>query len=123
MSYNNDDRGGVKRCGPLEKIRALPSVPPFVPSLCLWLALPCYERRILALERLGHTAAPALSQGLCHGIGEDILLPSLQSVQDAFRDGLRRALRYFEAPGHIGVHRAGQDGMNAHPPPRQESPQ
>src|SRR3979411_2858748 len=88
-----------------------------------WLALSCYERRKLALERLGHTAAPARSQGLRHGIGEDILLPSFQSVQDAFRDGLRRALRYFEASGHIGVHRAREDGMNAHAPSGQEGTQ
>src|SRR6266550_478541 len=46
------------------------------------------ERRQLALERLGHAVAPALSQGLGHGIGEDVLLFFLDGVEDGSRDGL-----------------------------------
>src|SRR5262249_14505656 len=44
------------------------SVPPFAHALT--------ERRKLALECLGRTAAPAFRNGLRHGIGEDLLLPS-----------------------------------------------
>src|SRR5713226_8751847 len=92
--------------------------------LCLCLdGLCCYERRELALERLGRTAAPALGHGLRHGIGEDVLLPVLHSVEDGSRDGLRRGLRYVEAPGHVGVGGAGQDGMNPHAPSGQKSAQ
>src|SRR6266568_695192 len=54
----------------------------------------CYERRTLALERLGRTAQPALGHGLRHGIGEDVLLTLLHSVEDGSRDGFRRGLRY-----------------------------
>src|SRR6266508_6992450 len=74
------------------------------------------ERRILALERLGHTAAPAVRHGLRHGIGEDVLLLVLHSVEDASRDGLRRGLRYVEASGHVRVHGAEHDRMYAHAP-------
>src|SRR5216684_531432 len=92
--------------------------------LCLCLdGLCCYERRELALERLGRTAAPALGHGLRHGIGEDVLLPVLHSVEDGSRDGLRRGLRYVYAPGHIGVRGAGEDGMHPHPPSGQKSAQ
>src|SRR5713226_8258417 len=92
--------------------------------LCLCLdGLCCYERRELALERLGRTAAPALGHGLRHGIGEDVLLPVLHSVEDGSRDGLRRSLRYVEAPSHVGVGGAGEDGMNPHAPSGQKGPQ
>jgi hypothetical protein len=51
-----------------------------------------YERRTLALERLGRTAAPAVSDGLRHGIGEDVLLTFVHRVEDGPRDGLRGGL-------------------------------
>jgi hypothetical protein len=81
------------------------------------------QRRILALERLGRAAAPALSHGLRHGIGEDVLLPVLHSVEDGSCHGPRRGLRDVEASGHIGVHGPGQDGMNAHAPSGKEGTQ
>src|SRR5580692_6126580 len=64
------------------------------------------EARVLALERLGYTAAPALRNGLGSGIGEDILFVSLQPIEDSLRYRLGRGFRYLEASGHIGVNRA-----------------
>src|ERR1022692_3246821 len=73
--------------------------------LSLWLCrdgLRCCERRVLALEGLDRTAAPAFGQGLRRGIGEDVFLSVLHPVEDGPRDGLRRGLGYVEAPGHVG---------------------
>src|ERR1700739_1400734 len=87
----------------------------FAPSsLCLggdglWV----YEFCKLALERLDRTAAPALRDGLRHGIREYFLFPFLHSVENRSRDGLRRCLRYVQGAGHICVHGARQDNMYA----------
>src|SRR5215469_1082205 len=68
----------------------------------------------LALKRLGYTVAPALRDGLRHWVGEDVFLAFFDSIEDASRDGLRRRLGYIEVPNHIGVHRAGENGVNGH---------
>ncbi len=44
-----------------------------------------HEACVLALERLGYTAAPALRNGLGSGVGEDILFVSLQPIEDSLR--------------------------------------
>src|SRR5262245_15117750 len=113
-----------------------PQLPPAPPSshrqkssfqrstsdVCLWssssslisIHVLCHERRILALKRLGGAAAPALRHGLCHGIGEDVLLTFLHPVEDGSRNGLRRGLRDVVASGHIRVHGAEQGRVNPH---------
>src|SRR5260370_17381603 len=71
-------------------------------AICLRLALPCsYEGRILALKLLDRTAAPALCQGLRHGVGKDFFLSLLHSVEDSSRDGLWRGLRYVRRSAHL----------------------
>ena len=40
---------------------------------------------VLALERLGGTGAPSLSDGLGIGIGKDVVFSFLQSIEDASR--------------------------------------
>src|SRR5215472_3741602 len=77
----------------------------------------------LALQRLGCAGAPTLGDRLRHGIGEDVLVAFLQTVEDAARDGLRRKLRYVEVSRHVGVHGAGEDGMNLYALSSPESPQ
>jgi dipeptidyl aminopeptidase/acylaminoacyl peptidase len=41
-----------------------------------------HERRVLALECLGHAAAPAVGNRARHGVGEDVLLPVFDGVED-----------------------------------------
>src|SRR5215472_12782314 len=60
-------------------------------------ALFWHEGGVLALELLRYASAPALGHGLGRGIGEDILFPFLQPIEDAQRRGLWRRLRYLEA--------------------------
>src|SRR5207245_10323432 len=48
------------------------------------------QRRVLALERLGRTAAPALRHRRSHRIGEDLVLPVLATLQDFAGDRLAR---------------------------------
>ena len=50
------------------------------------------ERRTLAFERLDRAVAPAVGQGMGHGIGEDVLLPVVDSIEDGPRDRLGEAL-------------------------------
>src|SRR6266700_1013517 len=80
------------------------------------------QRRVLALERLGRTAAPALRHRRSHRIGEDLVLPVLQTLEDCARDRLARGLRDVEASGHVRVGRAGQDGVYPHAPWGQKGP-
>src|SRR5215471_14098705 len=66
----------------------------------------------LTLERLGCAGAPTLADRRRHGIGEDVLIAFFQTVENASCDRLRRKLWYIEVSRHIGVHGAGEDGMN-----------
>src|SRR5215472_8086981 len=66
-------------------------------------ALFWHESCELTLELLGYASAPTLGHGLRRGIGEDILFPFLQPIEDAQRRGLGRRLRYLEASVHVGV--------------------
>src|SRR5215470_20385939 len=92
-------------------------------SSLISLDVPCYERRILALERLGGSAAPALRHGLCHGIGENVLLSFLHSVEDGLRNGLRRGISDVVSSRHIRVHGAEQGRVNPHAPSGQKGAQ
>src|SRR6516164_5941594 len=65
-------------------------------------------------ERRGCTVAPALRDGPRHWVGEDVFLAFFDSIEDASRDRLRRKLGYIEVPCHVGVHGAGENGMNGH---------
>ena len=57
------------------------------------------------------------------GVGEDVLLAFLHGVEDAPRDGVRGSLDDVQVPDHVGVHRAGQDGVNLHAPAGQKGAQ
>src|SRR5437870_6544132 len=70
------------------------------------------EGRILVGQRLRHTPAPALGQDLRRGIGEDLLVALLHSVEDGSCNSLWRGLRNFEATGHVSVCGSGQDGVD-----------
>ena len=84
--------------------RDQPGAVPAVPGVLVVAAIQVWERwlcdgrelgrdsRVLALEGLVHAAAPALSHGLRHRIGEDVVLVVLHSVEDGARDRLRRGL-------------------------------
>src|SRR5579859_4338366 len=82
---------------------------------------PLQQGGILALKLLDRTAAPALCQGLRHGVGKDFFLSLLYPVEDGSRDGLWRSLRYVQGSGHLGINRSGQDGMNAYALSSQQS--
>src|SRR5260370_19063845 len=75
---------------------------------------PGHEGCELALESLDYASAPALGYGLGCGIGENILFPFLQPIEDPQRRGLGRGLRYLEAAVHVCVCRAQDDGMDCH---------
>jgi len=70
------------------------------------------ESRKLALERLGRARAPCLSDGLGRRIGEDLLFPSLHSIENARCRRLWRGFRYLKTAVHIGVDGAENDGMD-----------
>src|SRR6266700_2617982 len=71
-----------------------------------------YEGSELALERLGYASAPAVGNGLRHGVGKDFLVASFQTIEDAHRRRLGRSLRYLEAAVHICVDGAQHDGVD-----------
>jgi hypothetical protein len=70
---------------------------------------------------LRQCASPRQRPG--RGVGENILFPLLQPIEDALCRGLGRGLRYLEASGHIGVDGAQENGMDRHAFARQERPQ
>src|SRR5262250_529004 len=72
------------------------------------------EDCLLVFERLGYTVAPAVSDGLGHGIRENLLFASFEAIEDGHCDGLGRSFREIDAPGHIGIDWSGQAGMNGH---------
>jgi DNA-binding LacI/PurR family transcriptional regulator len=72
------------------------------------------QLRELAFEGLDGAVAPAVGEGLGHGIGEDVLLTPVHRVEDGARDGLRGGLRDVEVPGHVGIGGPDQDGVDPH---------
>src|SRR5579864_1175014 len=82
-----------------------------------------HESCELAFEGLAYASAPALSNGLGRGIGEDVLVPFFQAIEDALRRGFGRGLRYIEATVHVGVDGADEDGVDRHALRRQHRSQ
>src|SRR4029077_20328827 len=70
------------------------------------------ESRKLALERLGRARVPCLSDGFGRRIGEDLLFPSLHSIENARCRGLGRGFRYLKTTIHIGVDGTENDGTD-----------
>src|SRR5262245_28578805 len=70
----------------------------------------------MLLEVLDRTAVPARRQGGRQRVWEDLLLASLDAVEDGARDRSRIGLRYLEVADHVGVHRTGKDGVHPNTP-------
>src|SRR4029450_13361130 len=64
-------------------------------------------RRELGLEFLDSAGAPAVGQVDRHRVGEDLLITTLDAVEDRLRDRLRSRLRYLEAAHHVRGDRPG----------------